>query len=147
MKLRASIWLTSLLLLSAVLLGGCSLLAKNPPGVVSVTLTDQVKEGSMAPANARESFPNSTQLIYASALVSNPQKGTKVEARWTFDKEGQGNYVPIDSSSVTFPEARKENYVAFSLKAVTTFMPGTYKVQILLDDKPAREATFTITEK
>jgi len=145
--LRSSIWLTSLLLLSAVLLGGCSPLAKNPPGVVSVTLTDQVKEGSMAPENARESFASSTQLIYASALVSNPRKGTKVEARWTFDKEGQGTYSPIDHSDVTFPDARKESYVAFSLKAVTTLMPGTYKVQILLDDKPAKEATFIITEK
>jgi len=135
------------LLPAAILLGGCSLLSQSPPAVGPVTLTDKVAEKTMAPLNPTDKFSTATQLIYASALVQNARKGTRVDAEWTFDKEGQGTYVPVDSSGVTFPQAGKENYVAFSLKAVTTFMPGTYKVRILLDGKPAREATFTIAEK
>lgn len=141
MKFRASIALL-ISLLAALLLSGCGLLAKDPPGVGSVTLTDQVQEGSMAPVSTLDSFTTNHKVIYAAALVQNARKGTELEARWTFEREGA--FIPVDSSTVTFPRDGKENYVAFSLKAVTTFMPGTYKVEILLDGKPIREQSFKI---
>jgi hypothetical protein len=144
-KFRASAWLVCLLL-AASLLGGCTLFAQNPPSVVSIAMTDQVKEGTMEPVRTLDSFPASAKLLYAVALVKNPGQGTKVDAEWTFDQEGTGAFKPVDSSSVTFPKAGKQNYVAFSLKAVTTFIPGTYKVTILLDGKPAQDLTFKIVE-
>lgn len=145
MKFRASAWLVCLLL-AAFLLGGCSLLAKDPPSVLSITMTDQVKEGTMEPLNTLESFSASAKMLYAVALIKSPREGTKVDAAWTFDQEGTGAFKPVDTSSVTFPKAGKQNYVAFSLKAVTAFIPGTYKVTILLDGKPAQDLTFKIVE-
>lgn len=142
MKFRATALL--ICLAAIVLTLGCAAVS---PGIVSVTLTDQVEEQTMAPKAPRDSFTTATTMIYAATLVSNPRKGTQVEAQWTFAKDGQGSPVPVDSSSVTFGAASAQNYVAFSLKAVTTFLPGTYKVQILLDGKPARDVTFTIAEK
>jgi hypothetical protein len=144
-KFRASAWLICLLL-AAFLLGGCSLLAQDPPSVLSITMTDQIKEGTMEPVRTLESFPTSAKLLYAVALVKSPRQGTKVDAEWSFDQEDSGAFKPVDGSSVTFPKAGKQNYVAFSLKAVTTFNPGTYKVTILLDGKPARDLTFKITQ-
>lgn len=145
MKFRASAWLACLLL-TLLLLSGCSLLAKDPPSVLSITMTDQVQEGSMEPVGSLDSFPASTKLLYAVALIKSPRQGTKVDAEWTFDQEGTGAFKPVDASSVTFPQAGRQNYVAFSLKAVTAFIPGTYKVTILLDGKPSQDLTFKIVE-
>ncbi|HWI61117.1 MAG TPA: hypothetical protein VNT75_04750 [Symbiobacteriaceae bacterium] len=143
-KLRASIPLL-VSLLAALLLSGCSLLAKDPPGVGSLTLTDKVQEGSMAPVSQLDAFTSAHKVIYATVLVQNPRKGTQVTARWTFDREGSGTFIAVDESSVTFPQDSTENYVAFSLKAVSAFLPGTYKVEVLLDGKPVREQTFKVT--
>jgi hypothetical protein len=131
-------------MLTLLPLGGCSVLKSAPPAVVSVTATDQVDAKTMAPVRAVDTFPKDVKLIYASALVTNPVKGTRVEARWGYDKEGTGSFVPVDDKSVDFPAASKQNYVAFSLKPVTTFFPGTYKVEILLDGKTTKELTFKV---
>lgn len=100
----------------------------------------------MEPIRTLDSFPASTKLLYAVALVKNPSQGTKVDAEWTFDQNGTGAFTPVDASGVTFPKASKQNHVAFSLKAVKDFIPGTYKVTILLDGKPAKDLTFKIVE-
>lgn len=140
MTVRAPLWLISLLLV-ALSLTGCS---KEPPSLVSATLTDKVDDVTKAPLNPMTSFPQGSKLLYLSTLVKNPVKGTKVEARWLYDKEGKGNFATIDTSSVPFDDAARQRYVAFSLEAATVFPAGAYKVQVLLNDQLIKEVAFSV---
>ena len=144
MKFRPPIWLVCLLLCAA-LTAGCSLSkGKEPASVAAATLTDQVDEKTKAPLRSLTSFPSGSKVIFISALIKNPQTGTKVEAQWFYDKERKGNFLPVDTATVTFDAASRDKYVAYSLQAAETFPDGTYKVQIWLDGKMAKEITFTI---
>lgn len=129
------------LLLAALLLASCS---SPPPSLMSAALTDKVDEQTMAPLNPVTSFPKSAKTLFVSTLVANPKKDTRVEARWFFDKESKGSYLSVDQASVTFDSAGKNRYVAFRLDAVTEFQPGTYKVELYLDDKLTKELTFAV---
>lgn len=142
MTFRAPLWLVSLLLV-ALVLAGCSR-EKEPPALVSATMTDKVHEQTKAPLNPMTSFPSGSTLLYLSALVSNPAKGTVVEARWLYDREGKGNFANVDNTPVTFEKPARQQYVAFSLQAATVFPAGAYKVQILLDGKMVKEVAFTV---
>jgi hypothetical protein len=140
-KLRPYLLLLSLLL-AASLLAGCGLFVSNPPSVGAVTLTDKVDASTKAPLTSLTKFPKESKLMYVSARVENARKGTRVEARWYYDKEGNGHYGVVDTATVTF-DVQGDRYVAFSLAAATTFPAGKYKVEIYLDDKLVKEQPFT----
>ena len=129
------------LLLAAFTLVSCS---TPPPTLTSAVLTDKVDEQTMAPLNPVSSFPKTAKTLYVSSLVANPKKGTRVEAHWFFDKESKGSYLAVDQAVVTFESVGKNRYVAFRLDAVTEFQPGTYKVELHLDDKLTKELTFAV---
>lgn len=136
MKLRLTVWFLCLSLASG-LLGGCGLLSKDSPKVASVTLSDKIDSTTKAALTSLATFPKDSKLLYASVKVLNPQKGTKVEARWFLADR------PINSSEVTFTETG-DRHVAFSLTAREPFPPGEYKVQIWLDGKLAEEKPFGV---
>lgn len=133
-----------LLIVTALAAYGCGLLSKAPPKVAAVTLTDRVDEVTKAPLNPLTSFPNGSKLFLVTARVENPRKDTKIEARWFYDKEGKGSYLPVDTARVAFDAGSDERYVAFSLAATTTFPSGAYKVQIFLDDAMVSETPFQV---
>lgn len=141
MKLRRYMVLLSFLL-AAGLLAGCGLFASQPATVGAVTLTDKVNPTTRAPLTSLTKFPRDSKLMYVSSRVENARKGTKVEARWYYDKEGNGQYGIVDTATVTF-DVQGDRYVAFSLAAATTFPTGKYKVEIYLDGKLAKELPFT----
>lgn len=144
MKIRA-LCLTIALFLVASLAAGCGLFGpKEPASLASVTLTDQVDDHTKAPLSNLTEFPAGTKVLYVSALVKAPAKGTGVQAQWWYDKEGKGTFSPIDTADVTFPDAAREKYVAFSLTATTTFPPGAYKVKVSVDNASVRELAFTV---
>lgn len=144
MKVRLPVWLVCLLL-CAMLMAGCSLSkGKQPASLASATLTDQVDEKTKAPLRSLTGFPTGSKVIFISTLIKNPQKGTKVEARWFYDKDAKGNFLPVDTATVNFDEASRDKYVAYSLQATETFPAGSYKVQIWLDGNMAKEIAFTI---
>jgi hypothetical protein len=140
---RLPLWLVCLVL--AVLTVGCGPgRSSAPASIASVTLTDQVDEVSRAPVRSVTAYPAGAKVMFVSALVKSPQKGTKVEAQWFYDKEGKGTFVPVASSPVTFEEASRDKYVAFKLEATETFPAGAYKVQVSLDGKMAKEIAFKV---
>lgn len=136
--------LLCLLLIAALAFSGCGLLTKAPPKVTAVTLTDRVDERTRAPLNPVSGFPSGSKLFYATARVENPRQGTKMEARWFYDKEGKGNFLPVSTAQVEFDAGSAERYVAFSLTATTTFPAGAYKVQIYLDGAMVSETPFRV---
>jgi hypothetical protein len=131
------------LLLALGLVEGCSALTGKPPTMGAVALTEKVNEQTKAPLAAVTKFPKGSKLMYVSARVENGRQGTKVEARWFYDKEGKGRFGMVDSKAVTF-DVTGSRYAAFSLEAATTFPSGTYKVEIWLNDKLAREVPFSV---
>jgi hypothetical protein len=131
------------LVLIAVTLSGCGLLSQEPPSVASVTLSSQVDDRTKAAVNPVTSFPTKSKQLFASVRVEDPQPGTKVEARWLYDQDGDGSFKVVDVAEVSFTE-KGNRYVAFSLRAPTTFPDGRYKVQVLLDGEQAQEVSFQI---
>lgn len=146
MKLRALCLLVCLLLVAGST-AGCGLFgSKEPASLASVALTDQIDDHTKAPLSNLTEFPAGSTVLYVSALVTAPKKGTAVQAQWWYDRESTGNFTPIDTADVTFPEASREKYVAFSLSAKTTFPPGPYKVKITLDNSQVKELAFTVLQ-
>ncbi len=142
MKRPAALTLVGALLL-ATLLAGCSLLSRQPPSVDPIAMTDQVDPKTRAPLRTVEAFPAGTKELFATVRVRNPVKGTKVEARWFYDKEGTGRYHPVESAGVTFQEPGSR-HVAFSLVTRDGFPAGSYKVQVFLDGEMVREKRFRV---
>jgi hypothetical protein len=132
------------LMLAVLLISGCSMISKDPPSLTSATLTNKVDEKTKAPGAAVTSFPAQTKQFFVSTLIKNPKKGTKVEARWQFDEQGQGNFTNVDTAEVSFDKESRQRYAAFSLTPTTSFPPGSYRVQIYLDGTLAKEIVFQV---
>jgi hypothetical protein len=134
----ASRWILGLCLFSA-LLAGCNLLSKAGPTVATVTLTDKVDERTKAALTPLLTFPPNSTEFYASVKVMDPQKGTKVKARWLY------NDLPIDEYEITF-SITGDRHVAFNLTASAgkTFPTGSYKVLIFLNESKVSETPFTV---
>lgn len=128
-----------LLVLAAILLGGCGLFSKEPVTVTSLTLTDQVDEKTKQAVRPVQSYPAGATQFFASVKVINPQKGTKVTARWLF--EGK----LVDEWPLEF-QSTGDRFVAFNLvsNGNQPFPPGSYRVEILLDDQPKLQQDFKV---
>ncbi|MGE5673361.1 MAG: hypothetical protein ACM3XM_05690 [Mycobacterium leprae] len=141
MKIRLPLLLLCFLLIAGSL-AGCALSGRET-AIGSVTLTDEVDAVSKAAKTALSSFPKEAKTFYASVQVLHPDKGTRVGARWFYDKDGNGSYNLIDSAEVTFAQSG-DRYAAFSLTATSTFPSGAYKVIVLLNGNEVRELKFSV---
>lgn len=142
MKFRLT-WVLLSMVLIAGTLSGCGLLSQKPPSVASVMLCSQVDERTKAAVDPVSAFPTKSKELFASVRVEDPQPGTKVEARWLYDQEGDGSFSVVDVAEVSFTE-KGNRHVAFSLRATTTFPDGHYKIQVFLDGEPAKEVSFQV---
>jgi hypothetical protein len=131
------------LLLISLLLMGCSPFQAEPPAIGTVTLTEKIDEHTKAPLGTTVRFPAGSKVIYLSAQVTHPRPGTKLEARWLYDREGSGQFHLIDGTELTFP-AKGDRYAAFRLAAKDAFPSGQYKVELYLEGQKVKELPFPI---
>ena len=79
--------------------------------------------------------------IFASVVVEGTAPSAELTARWTF-QDGQ----PVNETKRAIVPTGKE-VTEFTIQKADGWPAGDYKVEILLDGKPAETRTFNVTPK
>lgn len=106
--------------------------------VAEAYMASQINESTSEPVVKTESFSQSDTIIYATARIKNVPSDTKVSAIWY--------YIPTGDSlrSENDIVADSDMWVQFSLANEKGFIPGEYKVEILLNDKAAETLNYIV---
>jgi hypothetical protein len=114
----------------------------NPERAVTGVKVTEVQLGKELAADKRVAQPLTAfapkDTIFASVVTEGSATAAELTARWTFQ---DGQLVNETKRSIT-PGAR--DVTEFSIQKPDGWPPGTYKVDILLDGKPADSKTFTV---
>ena len=105
--------------------------------VTSLTLGSALNADGKITAPATTFSPKDT--IYAQVVTSGGSGNAAISARWTF---GQGQVVSENNESVS--TAAGNATTTFHISKPDGFPAGMYKVDISVDGKPAKSATFDI---
>jgi len=105
--------------------------------VASLTLGSALNADGKITAPATTFSPKDT--IYAQVVTSGGSGNAAISARWTF---GQGQVVSENNESVS--TAAGNATTTFHISKPDGFPAGMYKVDISVDGKPAKSATFDI---
>jgi Flp pilus assembly protein CpaB len=109
--------------------------------VVGVKVTD-VQLGKALGADKRVTEPLTSfapkDTVFASVVTEGSATAAELTARWTF-QDGQ----LINETKRSIAPGAKE-VTEFSIQKPDGWPPGTYKVEILLDGKPADSKSFTV---
>lgn len=99
-------------------------------------------DASNAPTALADTFSPSQKTIYLVAEAKQVAPGTRLSASWTRD----GVAVPVDASSeVVAAQGYQDTNIEFHLNAgADGFVPGNYKVQLVINGQPGPSATFTV---
>jgi hypothetical protein len=111
------------------------------PKLSEPTMTSAVDSVTKEPTAATDTFTTSDQVIYATVLLSNAPKNTKVTAKWEY----QDPYTLIDTVDINSTETNQ--YIAFSLTNQSSGFPaGEYCCSFFLDGVFYKTIYFTVTE-
>jgi len=105
--------------------------------VESVTLGSALNADGKITAPATTFSPKDT--IYAQIVTSGGSGNTAIGARWTF---GQGQVVSENNESVSTSAGNATT--TFHISKPDGFPAGMYKVDISVDGKPAKSASFEV---
>lgn len=146
----------ALLLLTALVLSGCSLFNQTSgttgtggggggttaPGAVlsEIVTAEQIDPKTNAPVSPTNNFSAEQPVIYAVVQAQRIEAGTSMFARWSRDGK------PFeDSEAVKANQVYENRYVEFHLQSTRQSIdPGNYTVQIFVDGNPSQQANFTV---
>ena len=125
-------------LLALVFAGG----AQAAPHFEEVTVSDS--EGG----DATETFAPSTPKIFVHAGLADVAHGSKVSSDWIAEDTGGVAPANYKIDSVTLDTGILTNVVTFSLSKPNAGWPvGKYRVDLLIDGKPAGAAHFKVSKE
>lgn len=125
-----------LLLVIAALNGGE--IGFSTANVAEAYMASQINEATAEPVVKTDTFSTNDSVVYATAKIKNVPSDTKVTAIW--------HYIPTGESlpSENYITVNKDMWVQFSLENPNGFVPGDYKVEIVLNDEVVKTLNFTV---
>lgn len=108
------------------------------PALTSVVTAPTVGDDDCAVGSTGQ-FLTTTPEIYVVALAINIPENTDITSRWLREDTQLWEF------GLTFPAIESACIYFFATQEEFEFTPGTYTVELTIDDAPAGTATFTIT--
>jgi hypothetical protein len=111
------------------------------PKLSDPTMASAIDSFTMEPTAVTDTFSTNDQVIYATVLLSNAPKNTKVAAKW----ECRDPYTLIDTVDINSTETSQ--YIAFSLASQGFGFPaGEYCCSLFLNDVFYKTLYYTVTD-
>jgi hypothetical protein len=108
------------------------------PQILGLTTSTGVAAGNH-PLNPTTTFAANTPVIYVVADTTNIRTGDRFSAVWT--RDGQPY---ITSNPITANKDYPRTSIEFHIQPSSTLPVGKYTVQLVVNDKPAQQTSFTV---
>jgi hypothetical protein len=111
------------------------------PQLTEAAMASKINPDTQKAETRTDRFQADTAVIYATALLVDAPKNTKITATWTYTDD------KTEIASVDVLSTETSQYVSFSLSRPDNGFPaGTYQVELAIDGKQAETLRFTVEE-
>ena len=105
--------------------------------IKDAVMASQIDPNTKEAVVATDVFPQASPVIYVTAYIANVPGDTKVSAIWTYVPSGE----TLEGDPVI---VNQDAQIQFNVEMPNGFMPGEYKVDLLLDDEIKETLNFTV---
>ena len=111
------------------------------PQLTEAAMASKINPDTQKAETRTDRFQADTAVIYATALLVDAPKNTKITATWTYTDD------KTEIASVDVLSTETSQYVSFSLSRPDNGFPaGEYQVELVIDGKTAETLWFTVEE-
>lgn len=110
----------------------------NGPQIIGLTTSTGITTGNH-PLNPTTTFAPNTPVVYVVVDTTNIRSGDRFAAVWTRD-----GLPYVTSSPITATTDYPRTFIEFHIQPAGTLPAGKYTVQLLVNDKPMQQTTFTV---